>query len=73
VHTLAGKAAIRNLQPMISSGLHLPRALLYFSHFGVNPTPCAADYIVPSVSIFPIGYNFAIADLAVHEYLGILR
>ena len=58
---------------LVTSGLHLPRALLYFSYFGVNPTPCAADYIVPSVSIFPIGYNFAIADLAVHEYIGILR
>lgn len=58
---------------LVTSGLHLPRALLYFSYFGINPTPCAADYIAPSVSIFPIGYNFAIADLAVHEYAGILR
>jgi uncharacterized SAM-binding protein YcdF (DUF218 family) len=58
---------------LVTSGLHLPRALLYFSYFGLNPTPCAADYIVPSVSIFPTGYNFAIADLAVHEYVGILR
>jgi uncharacterized SAM-binding protein YcdF (DUF218 family) len=58
---------------LVTSGLHLPRALLYFSYFGINPTAWAADYIVPPVSIFPIGYNFTIADLAVHEYIGILR
>jgi uncharacterized SAM-binding protein YcdF (DUF218 family) len=58
---------------LVTSGLQLPRALLYFSYFAINPTPWAADYIVPPVSIFPIGYNFAIADLAIHEYVGILR
>jgi uncharacterized SAM-binding protein YcdF (DUF218 family) len=58
---------------LVTSGLHLPRALLYFSHFSIYPTPCAADYIVPSVSILPTGYNFAIADLAAHEYIGMLR
>jgi len=58
---------------LVTSGLHLPRALLYFSYFGIYPTPCAADYIVPQMSIFPIGYNFTIADLAAHEYIGMLR
>ena len=58
---------------LVTSGLHLPRALLYFSYFGIDPIPCAADYIVPPVSILPIGYNFTIADLAAHEYIGILR
>jgi uncharacterized SAM-binding protein YcdF (DUF218 family) len=58
---------------LVTSGLHLPRALLYFSYFSVYPTPCAADYIVPPISILPTGYNFTIADLAIHEYIGILR
>ena len=58
---------------LVTSGLHLPRALLYFSYFGVYPTPCAADYIVPQMSILPIGYNLAIADFAAHEYIGMLR
>ncbi len=55
---------------LVTSGLHLPRALLYFGYFGRYPTPCAADYIVPHMSILPIGYNLAIADFAAHEYIG---
>jgi hypothetical protein len=51
----------------------LRRALLYFGHFGVYPTPCAADRITPLLSILPVGYNFAIADFAAHEYVGIVR
>ena len=58
---------------LVTSGLHLPRALLYFSYFSVYPTPCAADYIVPPISILSTGYNFTIADLATHEYIGMLR
>jgi len=46
---------------------------LYFSYFRIYPTPCAADYIVPQMSILPIGYNFAIADFSKHEYIGMLR
>jgi uncharacterized SAM-binding protein YcdF (DUF218 family) len=58
---------------LVTSGLHLRRALLYFGHFGVYPTPCAADRITPLLSILPAGYNFAIADFAAHEYVGIVR
>jgi uncharacterized SAM-binding protein YcdF (DUF218 family) len=58
---------------LVTSGLHLRRALLYFGYFNIHPTPSAADYVVPSISILPTGYNFAIADLAAHEYVGILR
>jgi uncharacterized SAM-binding protein YcdF (DUF218 family) len=58
---------------LVTSGLHLPRALLYFSYFSIYPKPCVADYIVPPMSILPTGYNFTIADLAAHEYIGILR
>jgi uncharacterized SAM-binding protein YcdF (DUF218 family) len=58
---------------LVTSGLHLPRALLYFGYFNIHPTPCGADYVVPPISIQPTGYNFAIADLAAHEYLGIVR
>ena len=58
---------------LATSGLHLPRALLYFSYFSIHPTSSAADYIVPPVSILPTAYNFTIADLAAHEYIGMLR
>jgi hypothetical protein len=46
---------------------------LYFGYFSIHPTPRAADYVVPPISILPTGYNFAIADLAAHEFIGILR
>ena len=58
---------------LVTSGLHLPRALLYFSYFRIYPTPCAADYIVPQMSVIPISYNLTIADFAAHEYIGMLR
>jgi uncharacterized SAM-binding protein YcdF (DUF218 family) len=58
---------------LVTSGLHLRRALLYFGYFNIHPTPCPADYVVPPISILPTGYNFAIADLAAREYVGILR
>jgi len=58
---------------LVTSGLHLRMALLYFGHFGVYPTPCAADRMTPLLSILPLGYNFAIADFAAHEYVGIVR
>jgi uncharacterized SAM-binding protein YcdF (DUF218 family) len=58
---------------LVTSGLHLRRALLYFGYFNIHPTPWPADYVVPPISILPTGYNFAIADLAAHEYVGIVR
>jgi len=58
---------------LVTSGIHLKRALLYFSHFGIEAIPARADYIASQHSIFPLGYNFAITDFAIHEYLGIAR
>ncbi len=58
---------------LITSGLHLRRALLYFSHFGIDGTPAAADYLMPQIGGMPLGYNFAITDFAIHEYMGIVR
>ena len=58
---------------LVTSGIHMKRSLLYFSHFAVHATPAIADYITPSISIIPTGYNFAIANFTLHEYLGIIR
>lgn len=56
---------------LISSGLAIKRALLYFSYFDIHPVPIASDFITVPISKLPLGYNFAMSDLAVHEYLGI--
>jgi uncharacterized SAM-binding protein YcdF (DUF218 family) len=58
---------------LVTSGIHMERALLYFSAFGVKPTPAPSDYLSAITSYFPLGYNFAMADFALHEYLGVAR
>jgi uncharacterized SAM-binding protein YcdF (DUF218 family) len=58
---------------LVTSGIHVRRSLLYFAHFGVNATPVRADYAAAVMSLLPLAYNFALADLAIHEYAGILR
>ncbi len=58
---------------LVSSGFHLRRAALYFLHFGVDATPVRADYLRAVHSVLPVGLNFAAADFAMQEYIGIAR
>ncbi|MES2998151.1 MAG: YdcF family protein [Pseudomonadota bacterium] len=58
---------------LVTSGLTLKRALLYFSYFGIHPIPIPSDFIPISPSQFPSGYNLAISDFAIHEIIGICR
>jgi uncharacterized SAM-binding protein YcdF (DUF218 family) len=58
---------------LVTSGFHLPRSVLYFSHFGVPAQPVRADYALAAVSVVPTAYNVALADIALHEYIGVLR
>lgn len=58
---------------LVSSGIHLRRSLLYFAHFGVHATAVRADHVTAMLSPLPLAYNFLLADLALHEYAGILR
>lgn len=58
---------------LVTSALHMKRSLLYFNQFNITATPAPSDYLMPIMTKFPIGYNFAITDFAIHEYLGILR
>lgn len=68
---LAGQQVDRIV--LVTSGLHVRRSLLYFSHFGVNATGVRADYAYARLSVLPVAYNILLADLAVHECLGVLR
>ncbi|GIC78834.1 YdcF family protein [Moritella sp. F3] len=58
---------------LVSSGLHIKRSQLYFEHFGVRATPIRADYMSAQVSWLPLGYNFALTDFALHEWIGFWR
>jgi uncharacterized SAM-binding protein YcdF (DUF218 family) len=58
---------------LVTSGIHMRRSLLYFSHFGIHAEPVIADYVNASFNFIPLGYYFALTDFAIHEYVGILR
>ncbi|MGC3836149.1 YdcF family protein [Moritella viscosa] len=58
---------------LVSSGLHIKRSQLYFEHFGVRATPIRADYMSANISFIPLGYNFALTDFALHEWIGFWR
>jgi uncharacterized SAM-binding protein YcdF (DUF218 family) len=58
---------------LVTSGIHLRRSVLYFERFGIRGQPVRADYISATSSAIPLSYNFLLADLAIHEYAGVLR
>lgn len=59
---------------LVTSGVHLDRSALYFKHFGVTHLHLVpSDYFSAKYSLFPIAYNFAITDFALHEYIGVIR
>ena len=67
------KAAGADRVLLVSSGFHLRRGMLYFTHFGIHATPVRADYVSGIASWKPLSYNFTMADMALHEYVGIAR
>lgn len=58
---------------LVTSGLHMRRALLYFHHFGLHPLPARSDYAAPFASWLPNSYNLLICDLALVEWVNIAR
>jgi uncharacterized SAM-binding protein YcdF (DUF218 family) len=58
---------------LVTSGIHVRRSVLYFSHFGVRARGVRADYIAASLSWVPQAADFFLTDLAVHEYSGLAR
>lgn len=58
---------------LVSSATHLPRASLYFAHFGIKATPVRGDWLRARMGWWPQSWNFMVADLALHEYAGMLR
>lgn len=58
---------------LVTSGIHMRRSLLYFSFFAINPQPAPSDYMTAINSIVPLGYNFALFDFTMHEYVGMAR
>jgi uncharacterized SAM-binding protein YcdF (DUF218 family) len=55
---------------LVSSATHLTRALRYFAHFGIEPTPVRGDYLDARISYWPNALNLSLTELALHEYIG---
>lgn len=58
---------------LVTSGLHMKRSLVYFSHFKIFPTPAPADQASALFKIIPLSHNLSLFDLGIHEYLGMVR
>jgi len=58
---------------LVSSGFHLGRSLLYFAHFGIHPVPVSGGELHARMSSWPLSWNVAVCDIALHEYAGIVR
>jgi uncharacterized SAM-binding protein YcdF (DUF218 family) len=58
---------------LVTSGTHLYRSQLYFSHFGIRAVPVRADYITAIFKPVPVFYNFMVMDVVMHEYVGTAR
>ncbi|WP_136661183.1 YdcF family protein [Nitratireductor sp. XY-223] len=58
---------------LVTSAFHMRRSLLYFGHFGIDARPMAVFVLQPVRSRLPLAYNTALADIALHEYIGIAR
>lgn len=58
---------------IVTSGTHMNRSLMLFKNKGINATPAPADYLSVSHSWKQFYNNFYIMDLALHEYVGILK
>lgn len=57
---------------LVSSALHLRRAQLYFTHFGIDAMPVRGDYADVRLSWLPNAWNVRLTDVALHEYVGVL-
>lgn len=57
---------------LVTSGVHIPRAMTFFTHFLNGVTPAPADRMNSLQTILPVSPNLIYFDFAVHEYAGIL-
>ncbi len=58
---------------LVTSALHMPRAQLYFSHFGIHTIAAPSDFPYPFVGLIPSSYNLFVQSFALREYIGIAR
>jgi len=61
---------------LVTSAGHMPRSVAAFRQMGMNPTPAPTDYLAKmtpfETNYLPNSNNLMRADLALHEYLGLM-
>ncbi|MDR6391844.1 YdcF family protein [Paraburkholderia phenoliruptrix] len=58
---------------LVTSAYHMPRALLDFRHFGLEPQPLISGARRAHLGLLPRYSNLANAELALHELVGIAQ
>lgn len=58
---------------LVTSGVHMARAMKFFTHFGLDVLPAPSDQLQAVRSFVPVAMNFFVMDLSVHELLGIVK
>ncbi|GLQ87113.1 YdcF family protein [Dyella flagellata] len=57
---------------LVTAAVHMRRSQMYFTHFGIDALPVRADYEDARLTLFPNGWNLALTEASLHEYLGVL-
>jgi uncharacterized SAM-binding protein YcdF (DUF218 family) len=63
----------RDTYVLVTSGFHMKRSLLYFSHFGIHPIAAPSDRLHRLRTWLPLSYHAFLTDLAWNENIGILQ
>lgn len=58
---------------LVTSSTHMPRAQLFFTHFGVLAEPAPSNHIAVLSGFKLASRNFYILDIALHEHVGVLQ
>ena len=58
---------------LVTSAYHMPRALLDFRHFGLDPQPLISSARRARLGVLPRYSNLANAEIALHELIGIAQ
>ncbi|WP_158628702.1 YdcF family protein [Dyella choica] len=57
---------------LVTAAVHMRRSQQFFLHFGIDALPVRADYEDARLTWFPNGWNVALTESALHEYVGVL-
>ncbi|MFC4891741.1 YdcF family protein [Pseudofrancisella aestuarii] len=58
---------------LVTDGLHLKRAILYYEKFNIDVIPLASSLPTTNIKFLPNSYNIYITQRIVHEWFGLLK